>query len=392
MGKTNFYLYGVRGKVGNIVARKGPNGGTVLAEHQPAVRNPRSNKQQAQRIILATVAAAAKFMNPIVNHSFEGVGIGAASKRRFRKLNMDRLRKLAAIDFEEAATGVDSRVFMTTKNNSALIPNSYIVSNGSLAPTIIKSKLSDPDTEGGRNFVLTYGSGNITAVTGTTEGVKYITLGDLMRVIFGIYSPGEQLTYIGIQKAGEGYQYAYNNEADNPGWMIPYTSMIARRLYVDLSVDFGKLIAITDAQGVPLNNLVATIASEIRLAFTNVRSDSALLNEIHSTMSELDLTYEAGVLAIDSIEEDYTAFNAADDDLGYLYAFGIIRSRMNENGSWSYSKTILALNMPTTDETTNFGLYWNSAVQAWFAGETVADDNEYLQAGSDQNRIGESFT
>ena len=397
MAKANFYLYGSRGKVGNLIARKGPRGGTVLSERVTNPKNPRTNKQMSQRIILSTVAQATKFLSPIIDHSFEDKTRGVISKDYFRKINMNRLRNLAAIDFSEGNKAVECNAFTTTKNIEALIPNSYIVSEGNLGPSKLSVSLDNGQHQVGmgKDFVIDMPRATVNTVVGDTNGVRYITIGSMLQALFGITSAGEQLTFVGIEKTGEGYKYAYANDPSYAGWMIPYTDLIARRLYVDISFDLSEKVAVTDNQGVALDNIDDIITNKIIEAFNNKRTDDVLLewldDHLRATLAAEYLSGEKTVL-ITTGSWNFTQDNASDDDLGYLYALGIIRSRLKEDGSWQYSKCILSLNLPTSDVTTNFGLDWNSSVQAWFEGNEVAQNPEYLQASTENNTIGESFT
>ncbi len=59
-------------------------------------RNPRTEKQAIQRMILATASKMAAAYTPIVNHSWEGVEVGQPSVQRFRSLAMKSLRSAAA--------------------------------------------------------------------------------------------------------------------------------------------------------------------------------------------------------------------------------------------------------------------------------------------------------
>lgn len=389
MGKAGFYLYGARGKVGNLVARKGPKGGTVLAARQTQVKNPQTNKQMAQRIILATVAAAAKGLYEIIDHSFEGYAKGSASTQRFRKVNMNKLRQLAAVDFADTPKAVDAQVFMTTKNVKALVPNQYIISEGSLAPTKIKiEKIASEVMTTGKDFNCVFGNVNITATE--IDGKKFVKLGDLISQIFGLNQVGQQLTFVGIEKTGDGVKFAFNNEPDTPGWMIPYTGMFARRLFLSPNVDLDELVPL-EAPFTIGDDMEESILWSVKNAFKNERTDDALLEYIFSAMDNGTYALNDGVLTITDIQDNYTAFNASDDDLGYLYAFGIIRSRVDGNGNWVYSNTSLQISVPTTEKESNFGLDWNSAILAWFEGSVVAENNEFLQAGGEENVLGESF-
>ena len=130
MSKGSFILQGTTGKVGSLVVQR-RKGQTVLKEYvKPA--NPKTGRQNAQRIVFATVTQAAKFMKPIVDHSFENYAKGEDSLNRFVKVNLDRLRAYSALDYQNSASYADARCFMTTKNISALIPNRYIMAQGSL--------------------------------------------------------------------------------------------------------------------------------------------------------------------------------------------------------------------------------------------------------------------
>ena len=397
MAKANFYLYGSKGKVGNLVARKGPRGGTVLSERVTNPKNPRTNKQMSQRIILSTVAQAAKFLSPIVDHSFEGKARGAISKEYFRKINMNRLRKLAAIDFAEGNKAVECNAFTTTKGIEALIPNSYIVSEGNLdgSKLLISKGIGSHQVGMGEDFFIGFARGensDINYVEGPINGAHYVTVGSVIEALLGLRSSGEQLTFVGIEKTGENYKFAFQNDPSYAGWMIPYTNLIARRLFISTDYDLDTLIQVTDNQGVELNDVDEIVAAAVKTAFTNERSDSYLLDRLQSAIRSLDFVATEYDLTIDNINWNYTEVNSADGNLGYLYALGIIRSKLIEDGSWQYSKCILSLNLPTSDPATNFGLDWNSSVQAWFQGDEVAQNPEYLQAGTDSNTIGESFT
>lgn len=65
------------------------------------IKNPRSAKQSMQRMILATAAKMAAAYEPLVNHSFEGVAVGVASVRYFRRLAMQDLRAAASLSVSE---------------------------------------------------------------------------------------------------------------------------------------------------------------------------------------------------------------------------------------------------------------------------------------------------
>lgn len=123
MAKGNMFLGQAKGKVGSVVFSRAF--GKQISRTKPSsVKNPKTRAQNAQRAILATVAKAASIMTPIVDHSFAGVAYGAGSVRHFRKINLNQLR---ALYMDGDPTG-----YNLTPKGGAVVPNSYIVSQGNL--------------------------------------------------------------------------------------------------------------------------------------------------------------------------------------------------------------------------------------------------------------------
>lgn len=396
MAKTGFYLYGTRGKVGNLVARKGQNGGTILSERVFSPKNPQTNLQMAQRIILATVAQAAKYLTPIVDHSFQGYGVGAQSKQKFRKENMDFLRALAAVDFAENPSAVDANVFMTTKGISALIPNAYIISQGNLSNHKLKITTA-ADGADGYKFEIALRAATVSLNGSGTE--KRAAIGDIIKGLFGLTLGGEQLTFVSIQRTGEGYQYAYDAQPDMPGWEIPYTAMHAARLVIDPAVDLTRTLPVITSDGTASSTLRQDIIDAIISVFSvSPKTDGTLLSQLRSYLTteldevNVDTATAASIYINASDPWNFTDANIDTEGNGYIYALGIIRSRLMTDGSWQYSNTRMTLARPTTEIATNFGLDWNSAIGAWFEKREVATNELYLHAGTDENAIGESFT
>lgn len=393
MGKAGFVLHGARGKVGNLVARKGENK-TILAEYQPVVKNPQTNAQMAQRIILSTVAQAIPLLYPIIDHSFEGFAVGSKCTLEFRRLNMSLLRQYAAVDFSDNPKAVDATVFMTTKGIKALIPNKYQISSGSLAAP--KIKIVRPDSPSPQ---LQPQLSDVT-VPVVKDGTDYkMKLGDLLTGIFGLTAPGEQLTFVVIQRAGDGFKYVFNGDDTMPGWVIPYTSMRAARLVLSPSVDFNQDVVVEiDGQNVDYSDFLDKIAA----AFTSLKTDSSLLAWLRATM---DNAIDGQSFIPSEGNENMTiSWNNGDfqniDDwcadsnthLGHAYALGIIRSKLLDNGTWAYSNSFMTLARLSDTDWENYGLDWNSAIQAWFEKNAITDNSLFLKEGATANELGESFT
>lgn len=132
MAKVGLFLRGARGKFAGSVLQKGEKG-TIIRENVKAA-NPQTQKQMLQRIAFATVSLAAKYMLPIIGQTFEGRPNEKENRRAFLKANVTKLRnefvKYNGLGNLPAATPDITSAL--PKSVSALVPNAYMISNGSL--------------------------------------------------------------------------------------------------------------------------------------------------------------------------------------------------------------------------------------------------------------------
>ena len=119
-----------RGKVGDLVFSRS-NGQQVTRARATNIKNPQTEAQMIQRIILNTVAQAYSRFGAICDHSFEGVQAGQKSVSYFMSKNMDSLRSKIA---REIAEGYDlSSIFaFSPVNSNQYASNEYIISKGTL--------------------------------------------------------------------------------------------------------------------------------------------------------------------------------------------------------------------------------------------------------------------
>lgn len=119
-----------RGKVGDLVFAR-VNGQQVTRARATEVKNPQTEKQMIQRIILNTVIQAYSRMAEICDHSFEGVPVGQKSMNKFMRENLGALRQKVAAYIAE--TGEFSGVYaFSPKGLNMFTPNNYVISTGSL--------------------------------------------------------------------------------------------------------------------------------------------------------------------------------------------------------------------------------------------------------------------
>lgn len=361
MSKGSFILQGTTGKVGSLVAQR-RKGQTILKEYvKPA--NPKTGRQIAQRIVFATVMQAAKFMKPIVDHSFENYAKGQDSLNRFAKVNLDRLRAYSALDYQNSASYADARCFMTTKNISALIPNRYIMAQGSL--------VLDPKSANYKSVSALMPFSNGATVQYTADGT---TLGQILNAFYGYTRPGQQLTKCFIVcRSGQGYNiYEYGGVPTVPGTVIPSFSFIAARLVLKDSVNWNL-----DVHSMGEAALKAAILD----AFDDEKSDAALLD---GCCSANRMTIDEGEITLDAIENVKKIFNI--DNAAFIAAETTILSEPY-GANWLRSNAEMTL-VQVPDPDNNYGLTWYEAQKAWVEGSVNADPEKFLNEGGEQNQVG----
>ena len=98
-----------RGKVGSVVFSR-LNGKQITRALAEQVKNPRTDGQNVQRAIFATVNGFASAVRDIVDHSFQSYKEGSTSVNRFVSINVKKLRELylsgAACDIMPKGAGL----------------------------------------------------------------------------------------------------------------------------------------------------------------------------------------------------------------------------------------------------------------------------------------------
>ena len=100
------------------------NGRQITKDRVSRVHNPRTQRQQYQRAIMATVKAAYSRMKPIEDHAFEGASGKAANQQRFMAANARRLRSLLASSLDTDSVLMAS----VAPKYPTVLPNSYVIS------------------------------------------------------------------------------------------------------------------------------------------------------------------------------------------------------------------------------------------------------------------------
>ena len=155
---------------------KGANGETIMREIVTP-KNPQTDAQLIQRVIMATVMKAYGAMKEITDHSFEGYTAGQQTMGRFQSLNAKALRTRIE---DEIHQGYDlGSIFAFSKLSDArFVPGDYIISAGSL-PTVAAAIVSATASK---------------VTVGATAAVSYQ---DIIKA-FGLQR-GDQLTFVELK-------------------------------------------------------------------------------------------------------------------------------------------------------------------------------------------------
>ena len=125
-----------RGKVGSLVFSRS-NGKQVVRANADVVKNPQTEKQMIQRIIMATVAQAYSRFQPICDHSFEGLQAGQQTLSAFVSANLKLMRENIAAAVAANQSFDDIKAFTPVGSNE-YASNAYIIAKGKL-PEVIAS-------------------------------------------------------------------------------------------------------------------------------------------------------------------------------------------------------------------------------------------------------------
>ena len=176
MAKAGFWLRGSRGKLAGASMAKGAKGQTIIREIVTP-KNPQTQAQMIQRVIMKTIMTAYSRMKAITDHSFEGISPGRETMAEFMRINLNSMRENVAVEVANGR-GLDDIYAFTPLKSGTFAPNGYIISKGSL-----------PIVNAVANRTPGY-TASIGTITGNTYGDVISSLG-LQR--------GDQLTFISIQ-------------------------------------------------------------------------------------------------------------------------------------------------------------------------------------------------
>lgn len=179
-----------RGKVGSVVFSR-LNGRQITRALAEQVKNPRTDGQNAQRAIFATITTFAASVRDVVDHSFQSIDEGQKSVNRFISVNTKKLR-------EAYLTG--NPVDIMPKGEGLPYANIYRMSQGSLGLQ--------------RLFIGGSPSTRIFAVYSEDDWEGNVTDAAMLKSILPAFAPGCEVAVIKVYyNEDEHYHYVKKDRA-----------------------------------------------------------------------------------------------------------------------------------------------------------------------------------
>lgn len=179
-----------RGKVGSVVFSR-LNGRQITRALAEQVKNPRTDGQNAQRAIFATITTFAAAVRDVVDHSFQSIDEGQKSVNRFISINAKKLR-------EAYLTG--NPVDIMPKGEGLPYANVYRMSQGALG----LQRLFIGGTPAARKF----------AVYSEDDWEGNVTDAAMLKSILPAFAPGCEVAVIKVYyNEDEHYHYVKKDRA-----------------------------------------------------------------------------------------------------------------------------------------------------------------------------------
>lgn len=199
------------------------------------VKNPRTEAQMRQRMLMTTIGAAYKTLKSIADHSFEGYSSGMQCMRQFNSRNLNR--------FKQAAAAKGSVAFNEYKDGD-INPMPFILASGSLP-----------------GFAFKFDGTSSLEIVGEKEGADFTTAEGIYAAL-GVQR-NDLITFCTVIGEGATTNGVYSYKAENFNIV---------RLYCDKS---GKVTKPADAFTISTNNDQASITMSTAANAITIKTGAA---------------------------------------------------------------------------------------------------------------------
>ena len=181
MSQMNQDMYGASGKCGNKTYYQ--SGGKTIGRIIVTPKNPKTDAQTLQRILVKVVGMVYALLKAICNHSFEGYSNGAKCAERFRSVNLRYLRERATT-LQQSGQSLSQFYQFVPLQGDKCTPFAAIISQGQLPKVTVGI-----DAEGG----------HVAYVNAPSR-----TYGDFVKT-WGLQR-GDQISFVTVQKREGEYE------------------------------------------------------------------------------------------------------------------------------------------------------------------------------------------
>lgn len=167
------------------------NGKQITKDRVYEVKNPRTQEQMVQRMVMATASAAYAGMKIIVDHSFEGITYGQMNMSEFIRLNAKKLR--------ENLGAANPTMCFNKYQDRTISPGAYIMSRGSAADLAYQPTIED--TVEDDVYTLKVQLGPVAAGNFTSKKLAQlfgVTTNDLITVCYLRWNSDKSQFYFGF--------------------------------------------------------------------------------------------------------------------------------------------------------------------------------------------------
>lgn len=211
------------------------DGKQITKDRVYEVKNPRTENQMRQRMLMTTVGAAYKMLKSIADHSFEGFSSGMQCMRQFNSRNLNR--------FKQAAAAKGSVAFNKYKDGD-INPLPFILASGSLP-----------------GFVFTFDGESNLQIVGEKEGADFTTAEGIYAAL-GVQR-NDLITFCTVIGEGSTLNSVYSYKAERFNIV---------RLYCDKS---GTVAEPADAFTISTNNDKASISMSTAANAITIKTGAA---------------------------------------------------------------------------------------------------------------------
>ena len=324
------------------------NGQQITKDRVQTVANPKTQKQQFQRAIMATVMAAYSEMKAIEDHAFQGKKKGSENQREFMSRNLVAMRN-AFLQYQSEGTAANAQKFWAVgPKTPTVLPCEWIISHGTM------DEQTFLNYEDGNHMLTTP---NIVSYRQQSGGYTS-TLGEIADDL-GIV-PGMQITFVCVT-ATNGPRI-YQVDPANFGGYHDFKFRFCRLAFKYFDRD--KVIGTAEAS---ISNLYLEFIEE---AVDTNRSTPSLVHDLNESLleGEKNISYDAEVL-----------LSGAAFDETLTCGLGIITSMVDQDLRSTSKMLVRSVNYsgPGT------GLGWTWVPLAWqLNGDGLGQSDLYLEGGS----------